>query len=101
MNELLAFAKRQGSEEVFLEVKAVNEAAIGLYLSLGFEQIDVRNRYYQPSGEDALVMRMPISQPVVLGIESTCDETGVGIVRGNRLLANALHSSMDEHAKYG
>jgi len=36
-----------------------------------------------------------------LGIESTCDETGVGIVRGNRLLANALHSSMDEHAKYG
>jgi N6-L-threonylcarbamoyladenine synthase len=44
---------------------------------------------------------MPIIQPVVLGIESTCDETGVGIVRGNRLLANALHSSMDEHAKYG
>ena len=101
MNELLAFAKRQGSEEVFLEVKAGNESAIGLYLSLGFEQIDVRKRYYQPSGEDALVMRMPISQPVVLGIESTCDETGVGIVRGNRLLANALHSSMDEHAKYG
>jgi ribosomal protein S18 acetylase RimI-like enzyme len=50
MNELLAFAKRQGSEEVFLEVKAGNEAAIGLYLSLGFEQIDVRKRYYQPSG---------------------------------------------------
>ena len=101
MNELLAFAKRQGNEEVFLEVKAGNKAAIGLYLSLGFEQIDVRKRYYQPSGEDALVMRMPISHPVVLGIESTCDETGVGIVRGNRLLANALHSSMDEHAKYG
>ena len=101
MNELLAVAKRQGSEEVFLEVKAGNQSAIALYLSLGFEQIDVRKRYYQPSGEDALVMRMPISQPVVLGIESTCDETGVGIVRGNRLLANALHSSMDEHAKYG
>jgi len=101
MNELLAVTKRRGSEEVFLEVKAGNESAIALYLSLGFEQIDVRKRYYQPSGEDAIVMRMPISQPVVLGIESTCDETGVGIVRGNRLLANALHSSMDEHAKYG
>ena len=101
MNELLAVAKRRGSEEVFLEVKAGNESAIALYVSLGFEQIDVRKRYYQPSGEDAIVMRMPISQPVVLGIESTCDETGVGIVRGNRLLANALHSSMDEHAKYG
>jgi N6-L-threonylcarbamoyladenine synthase len=46
-------------------------------------------------------MRLEINQPVVLGIESTCDETGVGIVRGNRLLANALHSSMDEHSKYG
>ena len=101
MNQLLAFAKRQGSEEIFLEVKAGNKSAIALYLSLGFEQIDIRKRYYQPSGEDALVMRMPISQPVVLGIESTCDETGVGIVRGNRLLANALHSSMDEHSKYG
>ena len=101
MTEILAIARRQGSEEVFLEVKAGNEAAIALYLSLGFEQIDVRKRYYQPSGEDALVMRLVINQPVVLGIESTCDETGVGIVRGNRLLANALHSSMDEHAKYG
>lgn len=101
MNALVAIARSQGSEEIFLEVKAGNEAAISLYLSLGFEQIDVRKRYYQPSGEDALVMRMTISQPVVLGIESTCDETGVGIVRGNRLLANALHSSMDEHAKYG
>ena len=101
MNELLAVTKRRGSEEVFLEVKAGDESAIALYVSLGFEQIDVRKRYYQPSGEDAIVMRMPISQPVVLGIESTCDETGVGIVRGNRLLANALHSSMDEHAKYG
>lgn len=101
MNSLLAIARRQGSEEIFLEVKAGNEAAISLYLSLGFEQIDVRKRYYQPSGEDALVMRIRLSQPVVLGIESTCDETGVGIVRGNRLLANALHSSMDEHAKYG
>jgi N6-L-threonylcarbamoyladenine synthase len=46
-------------------------------------------------------MRLAIRQPIVLGIESTCDETGVGIVQGNRLLANALHSSMDEHSKYG
>lgn len=39
--------------------------------------------------------------PVVLGIESSCDETGVGIVRGRRLLANAVASSMDEQALYG
>lgn len=39
--------------------------------------------------------------PLILGIETSCDETGVGIVRGRRLLANAVHSSMAEHAKYG
>lgn len=39
--------------------------------------------------------------PVVLGIETSCDETGVGIVRGRNLLANALASSVDEHARYG
>ncbi len=39
--------------------------------------------------------------PVVLGIESSCDETGAGIVSGGRLLAHVVASSMDEHARYG
>nr|WP_244960607.1 tRNA (adenosine(37)-N6)-threonylcarbamoyltransferase complex transferase subunit TsaD [Pseudoclavibacter chungangensis] len=39
--------------------------------------------------------------PVVLGIETSCDETGVGIVRGRTLLANAVASSMDEHVIFG
>ena len=39
--------------------------------------------------------------PLVLGIETSCDETGVGIVRGNTLLANAVASSVDEHARFG
>ncbi|MHA6669222.1 tRNA (adenosine(37)-N6)-threonylcarbamoyltransferase complex transferase subunit TsaD [Homoserinimonas sp. A447] len=38
---------------------------------------------------------------LVLGIETSCDETGVGIVRGTQLLANVIASSMDEHARYG
>ena len=38
---------------------------------------------------------------VVLGIETSCDETGIGIVRGTRLLANVIASSMEEHARYG
>lgn len=101
MMELLAKAKALGSEQVLLEVRVDNEVAIGLYRAIGFERIDVRKRYYQPDDVDALIMRAKIHQPLVLGIESTCDETGVGIVRGNRLLANALHSSMDEHSKYG
>lgn len=101
MQLLLDRALAVGAEAVLLEVRSDNSVAIALYKSLGFEQIDLRKRYYQPSGTDALVMRAKIRQPIVLGIESTCDETGVGIVQGNRLLANALASSMDEHAKYG
>ncbi len=38
---------------------------------------------------------------LVLGIETSCDETGVGIVRGTTLLANVISSSMEEHARYG
>ena len=39
--------------------------------------------------------------PLVLGIETSCDETGVGLVRGNTLLADAVASSVDEHARFG
>ncbi|MGC5346875.1 tRNA (adenosine(37)-N6)-threonylcarbamoyltransferase complex transferase subunit TsaD [Streptomyces sp. DT171] len=38
---------------------------------------------------------------IVLGIESSCDETGVGIVSRGRLLGHAVASSMDEHARFG
>jgi N6-L-threonylcarbamoyladenine synthase len=39
--------------------------------------------------------------PLVLGIETSCDETGIGIVRGHTLLADAVASSVEEHARYG
>ena len=39
--------------------------------------------------------------PLILGIETSCDETGVGIVRGSVLLADAVASSVDEHARFG
>ncbi len=39
--------------------------------------------------------------PLVLGIETSCDETGVGIVHGSALLADAVASSVDSHARYG
>ena len=42
-----------------------------------------------------------MSGPLVLGIETSCDETGIGIVRGTTLLANVIASSMEEHARYG
>ncbi|MEV4629026.1 tRNA (adenosine(37)-N6)-threonylcarbamoyltransferase complex transferase subunit TsaD [Micromonospora sp. NPDC049523] len=40
-------------------------------------------------------------EPLILGIETSCDETGVGIVRGHTLLADALASSVEEHARFG
>ena len=42
-----------------------------------------------------------MTEPLVLGIETSCDETGIGIVRGTQLLANVISSSMEEHARYG
>lgn len=45
---------------------------------------------------------MPVATGrVVLGIESSCDETGAGIVSQGRLLAHVVASSMDEHARFG
>jgi N6-L-threonylcarbamoyladenine synthase len=41
------------------------------------------------------------ARPLVLGIETSCDETGVGLVRGQELLADAVASSVDEHARFG
>ena len=38
---------------------------------------------------------------IVLGIETSCDETAIGIVRDRTLLANVISSSMDEHARFG
>ncbi|MEP6650355.1 MAG: tRNA (adenosine(37)-N6)-threonylcarbamoyltransferase complex transferase subunit TsaD [Lapillicoccus sp.] len=37
----------------------------------------------------------------MLGIETSCDETGVGLVTDGRLLGQALASSMEEHARFG
>lgn len=44
---------------------------------------------------------MTRTEPLVLGIETSCDETGVGIVRGRTLLTNTVASSMDEHVRFG
>jgi N6-L-threonylcarbamoyladenine synthase len=42
-----------------------------------------------------------VSGTIVLGIETSCDETGVGLVRDGKLLGEALASSMDEHVRFG
>jgi N6-L-threonylcarbamoyladenine synthase len=103
--QLLDLARQRGASQVFLEVRADNPVAQGLYESFGFKVIDTRKNYYQPDGVDARVMCLELDaakrEPLVLGIESTCDETGVGIVRGTTLLANVISSSMELHARFG
>ena len=58
MNALLDAAEGLGVREVFLEVRADNPVARGLYAALGFAEIGVRPRYYQPDDVDAVVMRL-------------------------------------------
>lgn len=63
MQALLTEAGKRGAREVFLEVRVDNEPAANLYRSLGFEEIAVRPRYYQPEGVDALIMRRVDTPP--------------------------------------
>lgn len=54
-----------------------------------------------PASTDEMSAAGAPEAPLVLGIETSCDETGVGIVRGTELLANAVSSSMEEHVRFG
>jgi N6-L-threonylcarbamoyladenine synthase len=106
MQALIEQAAKLTATEIYLEVREDKPAPQKLYEQLGFEKIDRREKYYQPDGVAAIVMRLTIStdvksEPVVLGIETSCDETGIGIVRGTTLLANVISSSMDQHARFG
>jgi ribosomal-protein-alanine N-acetyltransferase len=56
LDALLAEADRR-SPVVLLEVRADNQHAQGLYRRRGFTEIGRRRGYYQPSGEDAVVMK--------------------------------------------
>ena len=103
LDELLNFAD---GGVVYLEVRTDNEAAIALYRSAGFAQIGLRRRYYRVSGADAYTMRREGSVTIILAIETSCDETGVGIARLDAdgavtLLADEVASSVDEHVRFG
>ena len=112
LDELLV--DTEGASRMLLEVSVTNAAALGFYVARQFSVIDVRPHYYR-DGSEALVMcrwlpgrrpratpRRPMTdEPLVLGIETSCDETGVGIVRGHTLLADTVASSVEEHARFG
>jgi ribosomal-protein-alanine N-acetyltransferase len=61
LEALLTEAARRGCPEVFLEVRVDNDRAQRLYLRRGFTRIGLRRGYYQPSGTDAVVMRLELA----------------------------------------
>ncbi len=63
MHFLLDRARAARMQDVFLEVRPSNPAAIALYASLGFSQIGTRKAYYQAVGgrEDAFVYKLVLS----------------------------------------
>lgn len=65
LDGLLSEAARRGCREIFLEVRVDNDRAQRLYRRRGFTDIGIRRAYYQPSGTDALVMRLIQEPPVV------------------------------------
>jgi ribosomal-protein-alanine N-acetyltransferase len=56
MDEVLARGRQRRCSLATLEVRRSNEAAIGLYKSLGFRSVGVRPNYYVDEKEDAIVM---------------------------------------------
>ncbi|WP_418907080.1 ribosomal protein S18-alanine N-acetyltransferase [Glutamicibacter endophyticus] len=71
MQTLIARAQERGAEQVMLEVRVDNPVAIGLYASLGFENIHIRPGYYK-GGIDAQIMRLPL--PLRVTADATLDE---------------------------
>ena len=125
MDPLVAVADRLRAP-IFLEVRTDNRPAVGLYERYGFAIEGTRRAYYQPSGADAFTMVRPGFTPdatpasdsetsnrpaYIMGIESSCDETGVGIVASTAtadngaeqlgIVANKVASSMEQHARFG
>ena len=59
--ELCKKAQEENIQSIFLEVRASNEKAIGLYEKLGFRQTGLRKNYYKQNPEDAVLMTKEVS----------------------------------------
>lgn len=60
--DLIATAADLGCSDVVLCVRADNTRARELYRCTGFTKADLWRGYYQPSGTDAVVMRLPLAR---------------------------------------
>lgn len=60
VSALRAEGERDGARVVLLEVRESNVPALSLYSWLGFVELDRRARYYEDTGEDAVVMQLEL-----------------------------------------
>ena len=129
---IAADARDLGARQATLEVRASNEGAQAFYAGLGLENQGRRPRYYSDredafvfSGPLPLVsgdvagMKLKVDQagessrpegfgsrgeshPLILAIESSCDETAAAVVDGQgAILADTVASQIDFHARFG
>ncbi len=105
-----------------LEVRKSNRAAINLYHRFGFRVRGERKKYYLDNYEDAYIMwtedvqspeyRRMVEQlemtnqpltggPLILGLETSCDETGAAVCRGGEVISNVVASQVELHRRYG
>lgn len=64
LSELIEQARKQGANRMFLEVRVDNDPALNLYRDMGFQQIGLRRRYYQPEGVDAYTMVKDLTERI-------------------------------------
>lgn len=63
VRRVIAVAEEMGAEQVCLEVRVGNTAAIRLYERVGFRVMGRRPKYYADNGEDALLMGLVVTMP--------------------------------------
>jgi ribosomal-protein-alanine N-acetyltransferase len=63
LDEGLAAARERGAVRATLEVAVSNVRAQALYRRFGFAPVGVRKRYYERTGEDALVLWADLADP--------------------------------------
>ena len=128
LERVAADARNLGASSCSLEVRVSNEGAQAFYEQMGLENVGVRPRYYSDR-EDAVIMQGPLPEPgrdvagmalqhhekaaddakseetvrpLILAIESSCDETAAALVDGSgALLSDVIASQIDFHARFG
>ncbi len=130
--QLASDARDLGATECTLEVRVSNAGAQGLYRALHLHDVGTRPRYYSDgedalimtgplplASHDVAGMELIVDQaaredessplalaglarPLVIAIESSCDETAAALIDGNgTILADTVASQIDFHSRFG